>query len=452
LEDRAVSLFGGILTLKLHEIQSVVQELRPLIGGRIQRLDLIKPDQIVFEIRCPQRTFRLLVSAEPGLGRIHLIDRRPKKPSTPPPQQGAFRKWLVGKPIFNLHANEGEFYVDCPNTRFAAQIRGGTEVFRVLSHQSELLEWNPEKPKDFPFSDSIAAKYEEKSAAANENDVRCAVLRDQRNVIKKNKRLLKNLKSDEFRLKKMELCRVQGELLKPHLNKIQRGQSSLDIFDWHGQPVTITLDPALGPKSNLEALFKRAKKADRGLPRVSKRLATVQARLIEQNDRLEWLATLSLQELLELDANTEYVPPGAGRAKKGSDTTRPKLREFKTIDGFQVRVGKGAKENDYLTLRVARGHDLWLHARGSPGAHVVLHLEKNTEPTSEALLDASHLAAFYSDRRAETQVEVLYTRAKYVRKSKGAAPGSVGVSKEKTINLRIENDRLDRLLGRELPE
>jgi predicted ribosome quality control (RQC) complex YloA/Tae2 family protein len=79
-------------------------------------------------------------------------------------------------------------------------------------------------------------------------------------------------------------------------------------------------------------------------------------------------------------------------------------------------------------------------------------LEKNTEPTSEALLDASHLAAFYSDRRAETQVEVLYTRAKYVRKSKGAAPGSVGVSKEKTINLRIENDRLDRLLGRELPE
>ena len=174
------------MTLKLHEIQSVVHELRPLIGGRIQRLDLIKSNQIVFEIRCPQRTFRLLVSSEPGLGRIHLIERRPKKPSTPPPRQGLFRKWFVGKPIFNLSVNEAEFYIDCPQTRFVAAIRGGPEVFQVLPHESELLEWNPEKPSVFPLSDSIAAKYQEKSSAADENDLRSRLLRAQRNEIKKN--------------------------------------------------------------------------------------------------------------------------------------------------------------------------------------------------------------------------------------------------------------------------
>jgi predicted ribosome quality control (RQC) complex YloA/Tae2 family protein len=112
-------------------------------------------------------------------------------------------------------------------------------------------------------------------------------------------------------------------------------------------------------------------------------------------------------------------------------------------------VGKGAEENDALTVRVARGNDLWLHARGLPGAHVVVRIEKGRAPDQDTLLDAAHLAAHFSDARGAPQVEVVSTRAKYVRKVKGAAPGAVTYSQEKVLFLRVEPGRVERLLAEE---
>jgi predicted ribosome quality control (RQC) complex YloA/Tae2 family protein len=112
-------------------------------------------------------------------------------------------------------------------------------------------------------------------------------------------------------------------------------------------------------------------------------------------------------------------------------------------------VGKGAAENDQLTVRTARGNDLWLHVRGIAGAHVVLWLEKGRAPDQESLIDAAHLAAWFGGARGEPVVDVVYTRAKFVRKPKGSAPGVVTYSQEKTIALRIEPERIDRLLQSE---
>jgi predicted ribosome quality control (RQC) complex YloA/Tae2 family protein len=83
------------------------------------------------------------------------------------------------------------------------------------------------------------------------------------------------------------------------------------------------------------------------------------------------------------------------------------------------------------------------------GAHVVVRLEKGRAPDQETLLDAAHLAAHFSDARGEPQVEVAATRAKYVRKPRGAAPGAVTYSQEKVILLRIELARIERLLREE---
>jgi predicted ribosome quality control (RQC) complex YloA/Tae2 family protein len=111
-------------------------------------------------------------------------------------------------------------------------------------------------------------------------------------------------------------------------------------------------------------------------------------------------------------------------------------------------VGRGAAENDQLTRRVARGNDLWLHARGQAGAHVVIRLA-GPEADQESLLDAAHLAAHFSDARGEPQVEVACTRAKYVRKGRGAAPGAVSYSQERVLHLRVEPARVARLLADE---
>jgi predicted ribosome quality control (RQC) complex YloA/Tae2 family protein len=110
-------------------------------------------------------------------------------------------------------------------------------------------------------------------------------------------------------------------------------------------------------------------------------------------------------------------------------------------------VGRGAADND-ATRRLARGNDLWLHARGQTGAHVVVRLGK-APVDQETLLDAAHLAVHFSEARGEPQVEVAATLVKHVRKARGAAPGAVTYSQEKVLRLRLEATRLARLLAEE---
>jgi predicted ribosome quality control (RQC) complex YloA/Tae2 family protein len=100
--------------------------------------------------------------------------------------------------------------------------------------------------------------------------------------------------------------------------------------------------------------------------------------------------------------------------------------------------------NDSLTFHVARPFHVWFHARGVTGAHVVVPVEKNAELTNESLLDAAHLALYHSDAKGEPRGEVSYTQVKFVRK--GGAPGAVTYTREKTINLRVDDARLQTLL------
>jgi predicted ribosome quality control (RQC) complex YloA/Tae2 family protein len=113
-----------------------------------------------------------------------------------------------------------------------------------------------------------------------------------------------------------------------------------------------------------------------------------------------------------------------------------------------ILVGRGAKDNDALVTKVARPHDVWLHAKGRTGAHVVVPLSKEESIPTELLVDAAHLAAHFSDARGETVVEVQWTPRKYVRKPKGAAPGAVIVDREKVLVLRVDPARLQELLAK----
>ena len=97
---------------------------------------------------------------------------------------------------------------------------------------------------------------------------------------------------------------------------------------------------------------------------------------------------------------------------------------------------------------MARGNDLWLHVRGAQGSHVVVP-GAGEAPDSRTLADAALLAAHFSSARGSDGVEVAWTRCKYVRKPKGARPGSVLVTQEKALRVRLEEDRLRSLLRTE---
>ena len=120
---------------------------------------------------------------------------------------------------------------------------------------------------------------------------------------------------------------------------------------------------------------------------------------------------------------------------------------FRTEDGHRVLVGRGAADNDRLTVSVARPQDLWLHARGYPGAHVVVPLQKGEAAAPDVLVDAATLAAHHSDARGQDLVEVTWTERRYVRKSRKSNTGQVMLDRERVMALRVEPSRLARLLA-----
>jgi predicted ribosome quality control (RQC) complex YloA/Tae2 family protein len=105
-----------------------------------------------------------------------------------------------------------------------------------------------------------------------------------------------------------------------------------------------------------------------------------------------------------------------------------------SADGFTLLVGKNSRQNEEVTFHQASANDLWLHARGVPGAHVIV--KNGGRPVPEATLrDAAALAAYYSQAREAGSVLVDYTEQRYVRHMKGGGPGMVIYERERTLHV-----------------
>ncbi|MEJ2231857.1 MAG: NFACT RNA binding domain-containing protein [Nitrospirales bacterium] len=135
------------------------------------------------------------------------------------------------------------------------------------------------------------------------------------------------------------------------------------------------------------------------------------------------------------------------RTPNGRATPAQGYRTYTSADGLPILVGKTAKDNDHLTFRVAKPDDLWLHARGTPGSHVVVRLDKGATVPPETLKDAATLTLWFSDLRKTRKGEVIYTLRKFVKKGKGFKPGAVTVEREKSLLIELKEERLERLKG-----
>ena len=171
------------------------------------------------------------------------------------------------------------------------------------------------------------------------------------------------------------------------------------------------------------------------------------------------------QEMTAIEQGTwqpPYKPPlivraqalsrtGGGRKGRQEQRQGP-FRRFTSSDGLAIYVGRNARENDELTFGLAKSDDLWLHARGTSGSHVVVRLEKGNDPPPETVRDAATLALLYSDLKKSGKGDVIYTRRKWVKKAKGKAPGAVIVTQEKSLHVSLERKRLDALKARSAHE
>jgi predicted ribosome quality control (RQC) complex YloA/Tae2 family protein len=103
---------------------------------------------------------------------------------------------------------------------------------------------------------------------------------------------------------------------------------------------------------------------------------------------------------------------------------------------WKVLAGRSGRDNDQLSLKVARANDWWFHVRGMPGSHVILQCTGQGEPEKAAVEAAAAIAAYHSKARAGGTVPVSATRARYVTKASGAPPGTVHIRKESVMKVR----------------
>ncbi|HHO81396.1 MAG TPA: DUF814 domain-containing protein, partial [Bacillaceae bacterium] len=111
----------------------------------------------------------------------------------------------------------------------------------------------------------------------------------------------------------------------------------------------------------------------------------------------------------------------------------------------EIWVGRNNAQNDALTFRLADRRDVWLHARGIPGAHVVV---RSPAPDPTTLEEAALLAAYFSTGRDSGSVAVDVTEVRSVRKPRGARPGFVTYRNEKALHVHSDVERVRRLLER----
>jgi predicted ribosome quality control (RQC) complex YloA/Tae2 family protein len=320
------------------------------------------------------------------------------------------------------------------------------------------LRFAPVAGAEFPLSAAIEVAYAELEAARLLGERRRRLREPVRAALARAGRALERLADEAARVPAAEADRRAGELLARNLGQVRRGAREVKLTEWTEEgprEVAVALDPALSPQGNVERHFRRYRRIVESAARVAARAAEVRAREAALRALLAAAEAATPADLDRLEREARPLgaaPRPAAPPRRRRDEPAPPYRTFRSAAGVAILVGRGPAENDALTVRVARGNDLWLHARGLPGAHVVVRLEKGRGPDQETFLDAAHLAAHFSDARGAPQVEVAATRAKHVRKAKGAAPGAVTYSQEKVTLLRLEPGRVERLLGEEEQE
>jgi len=249
-----------------------------------------------------------------------------------------------------------------------------------------------------------------------------------------------------------EEYRRMGDLLTAYLHQIQQGQSRVELPNFYedNQPVAIALDPSLSPAANAQSYYARYQKAKKTLAKAREHL---EASLAEQQYLESVQASLEMSESLEELREIESELGRAGylrHEEKGEGRKRPRpappsspLR-LTSSDGLTILVGRNNRQNDYLTMEVARSDDLWLHAKEIPGAHVIVQAHGKEVPDS-TLLEAAHVAAFFSRARESANVPVDYTRRRHVRKPRGARPGMVIYDHQRTLYVTPDRELLARL-------
>ncbi|MEP7074649.1 MAG: NFACT family protein [Acidobacteriota bacterium] len=462
------------------EIEAITAEFQTnILGRQLGRVFPLSKLGVAIDFRLSEGSY-LFISAEPGDPRAYLIKRRFKdleKRSTAPQQFVlAVRKWLANAAVRTVSKLHGErvlvFEFDSrpeagtwEKISLVVQLTGRSANMFLLDPRGSILDRLRETRGDGQevgtlYSPPARADHAEKRAEEKilvENGRTLSEILDERHLekgsadrfhslaesarkklraeISKKKKLAERLRGDLSEHGNADQWKRYGDLLLANSTNAKRNENRIIVIDYYDEKtpeIDIEGDKNSSISEIAESYFKRYTKARNAVNAIAKRRLMLDAeleKLNEEESRLEQAIEAGDVSFFE-----EKKPASkTSTKKKRAENEFNGARKFISIDGFQILVGKKAKDNDYLTFRVAKSLDLWLHAADYPGSHVVVRNNDRKEIPAATLIEAAQLAAFYSDAREQPKAAVNYTQKKFVNKPKGAAPGLVSLASFKTV-------------------
>jgi len=321
--------------------------------------------------------------------------------------------------------------VEKPLPRVYCRPDGSPSLFSIVPLQSAVD--LTEKPFD-DIHATIRFFLGRRHAAAGMRDELVQFTRPITQRLEKYRRTASALESEISAASRADEYERTGATLLANLQAFKKGDRQVILSD-DGIAVTIALDPSLPPVRNAQRYFDKAKKARTALDEGTARLNSLRAAIARGEgllNRIESCETAG--DLSECVAGNEGALEEFGAGRKSKEKEEIPFRIFTVDGGFEVWAGKSSANNDLLTLKYAKPDDLWFHARGSSGSHVILRVGTGKgDPGKKAREQSAAIAAFYSKMKTASMVPVAMCEKRFVRKPKGAPPGTVVIEREKVL-------------------
>jgi len=465
-------------------LEKITTELNVgLKDGVVSRIH--EPDErtIIFKVFSKGRTEVLVISAHPLFSRMHISAREFTNPAAPPRFAAYLRSRITNARIEAFEQAKGERIVRIKLIKkidgqwsafvLVAELTGKSSNIILCDAENVVLDalrhfgpgssrevWPGRTLSLLPTAPPMKEEYAEKkegetwneaadrhySALINEETLALEKNRLRRVIVeaeKKAGRKLKNLKGDESRAGVGLQYERLGEILSSNYGKLKRGMREIEADDYTVYPpekITISLDEKLGPKENLEKLFKRAKRAKTAISLLRDRIPGVEKELEYLASLMyEWESIETREDVAELRdelMKEGYIKEQVAAAPREEERATP-IRKYASTDGFEILCGKSGAGNDLIVKEYAKDEDIWFHAAKIPGSHVLIKTAgRSKELTKKTIEEAAAICAYHSKAREAGKVEVIYTEARNVKKPRGAKPGMVTVREYKSIMVR----------------
>lgn len=466
-------------------IKAIVEEIAPALAGR-QMGKVFQMSRLALAIDFrPGHGSYLFVSVEPAQPRIYMIERRvrdlEKQSLAPSPFALVLRKHLGGATLVSLAKDEGDRIVrlffnardevgEAFSRSLIAQLTGKAANLLLLDERGFIIDTlrqprgggqgigeryqSPPPPANnylasaplgrgqFSTLSEAADNYYRGLEAERAFNARAANARARLSKeIAQREKLQRHLSADlKAHGDAAEHKRI-GDLLISNIGTAERRGNIVRLTDYYaeGTPlVELEVDVSSTLQEEAARRFSRYTKARRAAQEVALRLAALEdelAGLRARRAELEEAVTARDVAALESFTGEAKSEDGPKSIKKRLRADVPGARRYRSSDGYEILVGRAARDNDHLTFHVARPHDLWLHAADYPGSHVIVRNPTRAEIPHRTIIESAQLAANFSQAKRDAKVDVHYTQRKFLSKPKGAAPGLVRMSSFRTITV-----------------